>query len=119
MVTLRLATSCDIDATECELEVSFAGLVVLRFNEGAAASELPDLILSLSEILQDLCAFVECHEGELSVAQMRLEVLQNASAVWQVSKKSPKSLIYFFQREVLHLAPPAALRRSSSRQILL
>ena len=54
MVTLRLATSRDIDASECELEVSFAGLVVLRFNEGAATSELPDLILSLSEILQDL-----------------------------------------------------------------
>ena len=119
MVTLRLATSRDIDATERELEVSFAGLVVLRFNEGAAASELPDLILSLSEILQDLRAFVECHEGELSVAQMWLVVLQNASSVWQVSKKSPKSLIYFFQREVLPLAAPAALRRYSGWHILL
>ena len=119
MVTLRLATSRDIDATERELEVSFAGLVVLRFNEGAAASELPDLILSLSEILQDLRAFVECHEGELSVAQMWLVVLQNASSVWQVSKKSPKSLIYFLQREVLPLAAPAALRWYSGRHILL
>lgn len=86
MVTLRLATSRDIDATERKLEVCFAGLVVLRFNEGAAASELLDLILSLSEIFQDLCAFVECHKGKLSVAQMWLEVLQNASSVWQVSK---------------------------------
>ena len=120
VVALRLAPSRDVDAAQSELEVRLAGLVVLRLNQGAATPELLDLILSLGQILQDLRALVESHKRKLSVAQVRLEVLQNASAVGQVRKKSPKTLVYFFQRQVLCcLAAPAILLRKGCLRLLL